>query len=150
MKTIRFLSLIARLALMITMVLGLVFWIAQIPALSALLTLLAQISFPSIHEGFGLIGVLFLLVLSAVAVRARGVRMLALSGVIYAFIVPTFGLTQALILVGDLHWLIQIAHLLLGIGAMYLALEIEKRYQRLVLGSHCAPLSDTTVLPVKR
>ncbi len=33
-------------------------------------------------------------------------------------IVPAFGLTQDMIFVGNLHWLIQTAHLLVGIGAM--------------------------------
>jgi hypothetical protein len=44
--------------------------------------------------------------------------------------VPAFGLTQTLILVGALHWVIQAAHLLVGIGAMVLAQRIEKRYQQ--------------------
>ena len=50
---------------------------------------------------------------------------------IYALVVPVFGLTQTLILIGDVHWLIQVAHLLLGIGAMVLIRRIEKRYQHL-------------------
>lgn len=50
---------------------------------------------------------------------------------IYALLVPAFGLTQSMILVGPLHWLIQAAHLLVGIGAMVLVLRIEKRYRQL-------------------
>jgi hypothetical protein len=50
---------------------------------------------------------------------------------VYAVMVPVFGLTQPLILVGNLHWLIQTAHLMVGIGAMTLAQFIDKRYQHL-------------------
>ena len=134
MKAVRLISVTARVALMATIVLELVFWIAQMPVLSRLLTLLVQIHVTSMHEGFGLIGVLALLVLGSMAVWTRGIRLLGAGSMSYALLVPAFGLTQALILVGNLHWLVQAAHLLVGIGAMYLARGIEKRYQCL---SHC-------------
>lgn len=143
-------SLIARLALMVTLVLGLLYWIAQIPALSMLLTLLGQIHYTSIHEGFGFTGALFLLILSVMAVRNREVRWLALLGVLYAFLLPAFGLTQAQILAGNLHWLVQIAHLLFGIGAMYLALGLEKRYQQLKPEDQSASLSKRAALQGER
>ena len=120
MKAVRIISWIARIALMATMVLGLLFWITQI-------------SFIGIHMLLGLTGALSLLVLGTVAVWTRGIRLLGAGSMIYALIVPTFGLTQSMILVGNLHWLIQTAHLLVGIGAMALAQVIEKRYRRLRL-----------------
>jgi len=52
-------------------------------------------------------------------------------GIVYAFIIPLFGLTQATILVGDFHWLIRIAHLLVGLGALALAGIMAQRYLRL-------------------
>ncbi len=130
MKAVRLISLIARVALIVTMVLGLVFWIAQMFVWSGLLALLAQRDFTSIHEGFGTIGVLGLLILGTVAVFTKGSRLLGAGSMIYAFLVPAFGLTQTLILVDALHWVIQAAHLLVGIGAMVLAQRIEKRYQQ--------------------
>jgi len=130
MKAVRLISLIARVALIVTMVLGLVFWIAQMFVWSGLLALLAQRDFTSIHEGFGTIGVLGLLILGTVAVFTKGSRLLGAGSMIYAFLVPAFGLTQTLILVDALHWVIQAAHLLVGIGAMVLVLRIEKRYQQ--------------------
>jgi hypothetical protein len=136
MKAVRLISLIARVALMATMVLGLVFWIAQLFVWSGLLALLAQIGFPGIHEGFGTLGVLGLFLLGGVAMVTKGSRLLGVGGMIYALVVPAFGLTQTLILVGALHWLIQAAHLLLGIGAMVLIHRIEHRYQYLKRKSH--------------
>jgi len=130
MKTMRLISLVARVALIVTLGLGLLYWIAQLFAWIGLLVFLAQIGFPDIHEGFGTIGVLGLLILGTVAVFTKGSRLLGAGSMIYAFLVPAFGLTQTLILVGALHWVIQAAHLLVGIGAMVLAQRIEKRYQQ--------------------
>jgi hypothetical protein len=131
MKAVRLISLIARVALMVTLGLGLLYWIAQLFVWGWLLVLLAQIGFPNIHEWFGTIGVLGLLVLGGMTVWIRGSRLLGAGGIIYALLVPAFGLTQTLILVGNLHWLIRAAHLLVGIGAMMLVLRIEKQHLRL-------------------
>lgn len=133
MKLIRRITLIARLAFMATMLLGLVSWVAHIFFLNVLLNVLAQIHFTSIHEGVGVIGVLALLTLSVMAVFEREMRLLGVGAIIYALVVPAFGLTQQLLLVGNQHWLIQVAHLLVGIGAMVLLFWIEKRYQYLKL-----------------
>jgi len=136
MKTVRLISLIARVALMVTLALGLVFWTAQLFGWIGLLVFLAQIGFPGIHEAFGTIGVLGLFILGGVAVFTKGSRWLGVGSILYTFLVPAFGMTQTLIMVGNLHWLIQTAHLLLGIGAMVLILRIEKRYRRLKLKEH--------------
>jgi hypothetical protein len=74
MKTIPLISLIARVALMVTLGLGLLFWIAQLFVWIGLLIFLAQIGFPDIHEGFGTIGVLGLLILGSAAVFTKGSR----------------------------------------------------------------------------
>lgn len=131
MRAVHMISLIARLAFMATMVLGLLFWIAHLPFLGMLLNVLVQVDFTGIHEVLGLIGVLFFLALSGVALFTRGIRLLGAGSIVYAFLVPALGLTQSMFLMGNLHWLIQAVHLLLGIGAMYLARAIEKRYQQL-------------------
>lgn len=133
MKAIRLISLISRIALMITMVLGGTFWIAQSLAWGGLLALLAEIGFPNTHEWFGTLGVLGLLILGIIALFTRGSRLLGIGGIFYALLVPAFGMTQTVILEGDLHWVIRAMHVLVGIGAMYLARGIEKRSQQLKL-----------------
>jgi deazaflavin-dependent oxidoreductase (nitroreductase family) len=133
MRTIRLISLLSRVALMVTLGLGLVFWLAQLFVWSGLLVLLAQIGFPGIHEWFGTLGVLGLLILGSVAVFTKGSRLLGTGSMLYAVLVPVFGLTQTLLLVNDLHWLIRLAHLLVGIGAMVLVLRVERRYRSLAL-----------------
>jgi deazaflavin-dependent oxidoreductase (nitroreductase family) len=123
---------------MLTLALGLLYWIAQLFVWSGLLVLLVQIGFPNIHEWFGIIGVLGLLILGGMAVWTPGNRLLGAGGIIYALLVSAFGMTQTLILVGNLHWLIRAAHLLIGIGAMMLVLMIEKQHHRLKLKEHGA------------
>jgi F420H(2)-dependent quinone reductase len=141
MKTVRLISFITRVLLMITLGLGVFFWIAQLPMLSGLLALLAQIDVTRIHEGFGTIGVLGLLILGSVAVLTKGSRWLGAASMVYALVAPAFGLSQPLLqaLTGEWFWLIQTAHLLVGIGAMMLALRIGKRYEPLKLKEQEAP-----------
>ena len=122
MRAVHIISWIARVALMVTLVLGLLFW-------------KTDMSLISLHMLFGLIGVLSLLVLGMVAVFTRGLRLLGVGSMVYALIVLASGPTQDMFLVGNLHWLIQAAHLLVGIGAMAVALVIDKRYRRLKLAS---------------
>lgn len=117
MPAIHIISLIARLALMATLVLGLLFWIFGV-------------SYISIHMILGITGAVGLLVLGMVAVSTRGMRLLGVGSILYAVILPVFGMTQSRILIGDLHWLIRTAHLLVGLGAMGVAMLVEKRYQR--------------------
>jgi hypothetical protein len=129
LNAIRLISLLARVALMITLGLGLLYWSAQLLRWSGVLVFLARIGFPAIHELFGVIGAIGLLILGGIAICTRGRRLLGAGGVIYALMVPAFGMTQTLILTGSLHWLIQVAHLLVGLGAMALVMRIEKRFQ---------------------
>jgi hypothetical protein len=101
------------------LLLGLLFWITQI-------------SFITIHMLFGVTLALSLLVLSIVMVCIRGARLLGAMGIVYAFILPAFGLTQASLLIGSsMHWLIQAAHLCVGIGSVTLVQGIYVRYRRL-------------------
>src|SRR5215469_14597485 len=65
-----------------------------------------RISFIEIHMLFGLFVTLALLIAGSVAVFTKGLRVLGVMAIVFALIVPVFGMTQMLILVGDFHWLI--------------------------------------------
>jgi hypothetical protein len=114
---------------------GIVRWIGGIAGLGALtlglLFWIANIDFISIHMLLGIMVSLSLLLLGLVALGIKEVRFLGAVGVIYALIVPVFGLTQDRILDTSAHWVIQAAHLLVGIGALALIGIISTRYQRL-------------------
>jgi|SRR2546430_17375247 len=118
MTIVRVIQWIAGIAGLCALILGLLFWIAQI-------------DFISFHMLFGLIVALALLILGIVAVFTRGMRLLGVVGIVYALIVPIFGLTQSTLLIGSMHWLIQTAHLLIGLGALALMGGISTRYLRL-------------------
>jgi hypothetical protein len=118
MIAVRIMQWVAGLAGLGALALGLLFWIAQVDDIN-------------IHMLFGLTVALALLVLSIVMVATRGTRLLGAVGIVYAFILPVFGLTQSGILIGSLHWLIQAAHLLVGLGALALAGIMGTRYMRL-------------------
>jgi hypothetical protein len=70
-----------------------------------------------------------LLQISLIMVFTRGMRLLGVVGIVYAFILPVFGLTQTTLLEGPMHWLIQTAHLLVGLSALVLVQAINMRYE---------------------
>lgn len=115
MITTRTIQIIAGVAGLGALTLGLLFWIANIDLLN-------------IHMLLGLIVALSLLVMSIIAVSTRGMRIWGIVGIIYAVIVPIFGLRQAFLLIGDLHWIIQVLHMLVGIGAIVLTGIMGTRY----------------------
>ncbi|QBD78033.1 hypothetical protein EPA93_19350 [Ktedonosporobacter rubrisoli] len=55
---------------------------------------------------------------------------LGIVGIIYAFSVPIFGYYQELILAGNLHWLVDAAHLFVGFCAFALIGAIAERLVR--------------------
>ena len=118
MITVRVFVWIARVAGVGALILGLLFWIAQIDLIT-------------FHMLFGLSLAISLLILSIVMLFTRGMRILGIVGIIYTFVLPIFGLTQSRLLIGNLHWIIQTAHLLVGLGALALVQGIYMRYSRL-------------------
>ena len=73
------------------------------------------------HMLSGLILVITLWVIAVKAAR-RGVSLLAVAGAIaWGLFVVVLGVMQGAILQGDLHWIVQVAHLLVGMVAMGMA-----------------------------
>lgn len=104
--------------------------IAALVAVSLGLGTYTHADFTTIHMVFGLIVALILLILAVMAVFTSGLRRLGAIGIIYALILPIFGITQQMILVGDLHWLVETAHLVVGFGALALIGAIGERFTR--------------------
>ena len=116
--TARILQIIVGLAGLCALVLGLFIWIANI-------------DLTDIHMLFGLLVTLGLLVMSIIALTASGLRIWGIVGIVYAIIVPIFGVSQFNMLVGHLHWLIQTLHTLVGFGAIVLTGFLGARYRTL-------------------
>ena len=119
--TARILQIIVGLAGLCALVLGLFIWIAN-----------SDLS--DIHMLFGILVTLGLLVMSIIALTARRLRIWGLVGIVYAIILLIFGESQSNMLAGNLHWLIQALHTLVGIGAIVLTGFLGARYRTLKRG----------------
>jgi hypothetical protein len=104
-----------------------------------------HMSFIELHMLFGFFVTLALLTAGLVAIFTQGLRILGVMAMVFALIVPVFGMNQMLILVGDFHWLIQVAHLLVGAAAVILTERICEQYmqikQKLVAGKEAVKAS---------
>ncbi|GHO77694.1 hypothetical protein KSD_54650 [Ktedonobacter sp. SOSP1-85] len=119
--TVHILHWVGGIAGLGVLVLGLFIWITGMS--------LAMLQI--VHALFGVAFVLALLTLGIIAVLNRGTRLLGAVSLVYAPLVPVFGVIQMTLLVGDLHWLIRTAHLLVGLGALVLFGTTGMRYLRL-------------------
>ncbi len=116
--TARLLQIVVGIAGLCALVLGLFIWIANS-------------DLTDIHMLFGLLVTVGLVVMSIIALTARGLRIWGIVGIVYAIIVPIFGVLQSKLLVGHLYWLIQTLHLLDGIGALVLTGFLAARSMQL-------------------
>jgi hypothetical protein len=131
-KTARILQIIVGIAGLCALVLGLFIWIANS-------------DLTNIHMLFGLLVTLGLLVMSIIALTARGLRIWGSIGIVYAIIVLIFGVSQSTMPVGNLHWLIQTLHTLVGIGTIVLTGLLGARYRTLKRGE-ASPAAESQAL----
>ncbi len=119
MKTaIPTLQILVRVSGAIQIILGVLFWTGN--ALSLL----------PVHIFFGSVLVLSLWTLAIVAARAGVQPGLVALALIWGLVLPVVGLTQGRLLVGSEHWIIQVVHLLLGIGAIGQAENLARRIRQ--------------------
>ncbi len=119
--TARILQIIVGLAGLCALALGLVIWIANV-------------DLTDVHMLFGLLVILGLLVMSIITLTTRKLRIWGAIGIVYAIIVLIFGVSHVNMLIGNLHWLIQTLHLLVGTGAIVLTGILGARYSTLKRG----------------
>jgi len=104
-----------------------------------------RVNLLQLHMLFGVVVALALLIAGIAAVFTRGLRVLGIIAVLLALILPVFGLTQMQMLVGDSHWLIRVAHLLVGAAAVILTESICGQYlqikEKLVAGKEVVEAS---------
>lgn len=105
---------IVRLTGMTQVALGLLFWTDRALALLPL------------HMAVGAIFVLALLILVGLAGWAGLRPALVALAAAYGLVIPVFGMTQSRLLPGSGHWIVELLHLLIGIGGMILALRLAR------------------------
>ncbi len=96
-------------------VLGLLFWTGN------------ALDFVGLHILIGLLIVLLLWTQAALGLRAGLPLGLVGLAFLWGLLVPALGMTQARILPGSAHWIVQVVHLLLGLGALGLGDTLAKR-----------------------
>ena len=107
--------------------LGVVFWTGN------------AYSFLPLHMLSGLLLVLALWIQAAIGARVGIGFGLPIVAFVWGILVVTLGMTQDSLLSGDLHWLIKVVHLLIGLGAVGQAESLAMRTLR---------RSRTTVAPL--
>jgi hypothetical protein len=100
---------IVRVAGTLQLLLGALFWTGH------------AYSFLPLHIVSGVVIVLTLWTVAVLALVARTRRGLALFGLVWGLALPAFGMVQATVLVGSMHWIVRVLHLLMGLAAMALA-----------------------------
>jgi hypothetical protein len=100
------LQMLVRLSGLTLIVLGMLFWTGHA------LTLIP------VHMLVGFVLVLSLWALAVLAARVGVHPAFVALAIVWGLIVPILGLTQDRLLPGDAHWMIQVLHLLVGLGAI--------------------------------
>ena len=115
MRTITGIQMAIRALGVIQLVLGILFWTGN------------ALGLVDLHQLLGILLVLALWALAALAHRAGVPGGLVAGAAVYGLIVPVVGLTQRELLPGSAHWVIQVIHLLLGVGLLGLAENLATR-----------------------
>lgn len=111
-------QMLVRLVGTIILILGILMWTRILPNVI------------SIHMLLGFILVVLLWTMAGLATRARVNLGLIALAVVWSLIVPIFGMTQSRLFPGSMHWVIQVLHLLVGLGAMGISEALASRIKR--------------------
>jgi hypothetical protein len=105
---------IVRIAGIVQILLGLSIWIGP------------GMPYVSLHIQTGILIVAGLWILAVLALIQGGRAALAGFAFVWGLALPAFGMVQGTILVGSLHWIIQVVHLLMGLIALGTADALAK------------------------
>jgi hypothetical protein len=116
---VRITIMILRLAVVLALILGILFWAGTADNLIP------------VHMALGILVVLSLWILGFTQVTAKGGNWgIAIGALVLGLILAIYGWNQQVLLVGSAHWVIQVIHLLLGLAAIGLGEMIAARYKR--------------------
>lgn len=117
---VRITIMVLRISALIALILGLIFWASHADNLVP------------IHMLLGILVTLSLWILGiTIGITKGGNWGLGAGAIVLGLLVFGLGLKQQGLLVGSLHWVIQVIHLLLGLAAIGLGEMIAGRYKRL-------------------
>jgi hypothetical protein len=111
-------QMIVRVSGVVQIVLGLLFWAGT------------ALGLRDLHMLIGIVIVLLLWTLAALAATARVGVALPLTGFVVGLVTVWLGLTQERLVPGGGHWVIRVLHLLVGLAALGLADALGTRVKR--------------------
>jgi hypothetical protein len=112
------LNMVIRLDALVLVTLGVLFWTGN------------ALDLIPVHMLLGILLVLCLWALAILGWRAGAPIGIALGAIIWGLVAVWLGLNQQTLVPGDLHWLVRVLHLLVGIGAVGLAETLGARIRR--------------------
>jgi hypothetical protein len=117
-KTMKFLLNLCRLLVVVQLVMGVAMWMGQ------------GAGFVNAHMGLGLLFVVLVIALAAMAGAAGAPKSLVWVTVIWGIITVAVGMGQMRVMVGESHWIIRLVHLFLGLGMQGQAERIGRALKR--------------------
>jgi len=99
-------QMLVRLCFVVLLVLGIAFWTGH------------GLSYIPLHMIVGIVLVVSLWFTSIIAATVRAPIGLVIVGLIWGLIVIGLGMKQMILMPGPYHWVIQVLHLLVGMGAI--------------------------------
>jgi hypothetical protein len=114
-STVTAIQMAIRVLGVVQLVLGVTFWTGN------------ALGLVDLHQLIGILLVLGLWTQAALAHRSGVPAGLVAGAAVWGLLVPIVGLTQRDLLPGSAHWVIQVIHLLLGIGLLALAENLATR-----------------------
>jgi hypothetical protein len=109
---------IVRLAGLVVVILGLLFWFGRFLELLPL------------HMLLGLVLVAALWLIASLAILKGVMSAFGIFALGWGAAVIALGMTQDSLLLGDAHWIVKAVHLLVGISVIFLAQRLSKALQR--------------------
>src|SRR5438045_3330267 len=106
MRVARPLLMLLRALIAVQILLGAAFWAGYLPGLV------------NLHVALGSAFVFVLWMIAAIAIAKKRSVPLALVAILWGALIGAFGIVQRQMLVGDMHWVIRVLHLVVGIVAM--------------------------------
>ena len=109
MKVSRGLLMFMRVAMLLQLIVGIALWTGHLYSLVDL------------HRTIGVLFVVSLWIIAIIALVQRRSPGLAAFGILWGLVVAALGFMQQGMLIGDLHWIIRVLHLVIGVASMPIA-----------------------------
>ncbi len=114
MNVARISLMLMRLGAAVQLIVGIGFWTGH------------WITAIPVHRTIGVVYVVLLWVIAVLALVKKSNVGLAVFAIVWGVVIAGFGMAQQTLLVGDMHWIIRVLHLVIAISAMPIAERLAR------------------------